>query len=85
MLDTFFLHKINEEQASLRYLVSSAALLGIPVPALANALQYLDSSRSVQVGANLIQAQRDYFGAHTYERIDKPGSFHHQWQHDDNK
>jgi 6-phosphogluconate dehydrogenase len=79
LLDEFFLQKINQDQGSLRQLISHAALLGLPVPAFASALQYLDSYRSTHVGANLIQAQRDYFGAHTYQRTDKPGIFHHQW------
>lgn len=74
-----FAEKLRQNQAGLRQLVSTAALAGIPVPAFASALEYLDGYRSQHVGANLIQAQRDYFGAHTYQRIDQPGSFHHQW------
>ncbi|NOZ60891.1 MAG: NADP-dependent phosphogluconate dehydrogenase, partial [Calditrichaeota bacterium] len=54
---------------------------GIPVPALSSALSYFDSYRSEQLPANLLQAQRDYFGAHTFERLDQPRGmfFHHQW------
>jgi 6-phosphogluconate dehydrogenase len=50
------------------------------VPALACAVEYMDALRGTPLGANLIQAQRDYFGAHTFKRIDKEGSFHHEWQ-----
>ena len=53
---------------------------GIPVPSLSNALAYLDMLSQPKMGASLIQAQRDYFGAHTYERIDQEGSFHHEWR-----
>ena len=80
MLDDFFLGKINDNQQSLRDILCLAVQKGIPVPAFANALQYIDAYRSPQLGANLIQAQRDYFGAHTYERTDREGSFHHEWQ-----
>mgnify|MGYP001672077013 FL=1 len=80
MLDDFFMGKINANQSSLRRVLALAAERGIPVPAMANALQYLDAYRSTCGGANLIQAQRDYFGAHTYRRIDKEGDFHHEWK-----
>lgn len=82
LLDEFFLQRINANHESLRHLLCSALQRGIPVPAFSSALQYLDSYRSLHLGANLIQAQRDYFGAHTFERVDKPGTFHHQWQQD---
>jgi len=59
--------------------VSTAAELGIPAPGFMVALGYLDGYRSSWLPANLIQAQRDYFGAHTYERVDKEGTFHHEW------
>lgn len=75
----FFLDKINANQQSLRRIVSLAVSEGIPVPAFANAISYLDGYSSPRVGANLIQALRDYFGAHTFERIDRDGTFHHQW------
>lgn len=52
---------------------------GIPVPGFASALAYYDSYRTATLPANLIQAQRDYFGAHTYERVDKEGTFHTEW------
>lgn len=76
---SFFLHKINENLTSLRQTVANAAMAGIPVPAMMNALAYIDASRSQTLGANLIQGQRDYFGAHTFQRNDKPGTFHHEW------
>jgi 6-phosphogluconate dehydrogenase len=60
--------------------VATAAGSGIPIPAMGSALAYFDSYRSARLPANLIQAQRDYFGAHTYERIDKPGKFHSEWK-----
>ena len=76
MLDPFFLEKINAGQESLRHILAMAIINGIPVPAMSQAAAYLDASR----GANLIQAQRDCFGAHTYERIDREGNFHHEWR-----
>ncbi|WP_182186512.1 decarboxylating NADP(+)-dependent phosphogluconate dehydrogenase [Pectinatus frisingensis] len=80
MFDEFFLDNINTNQSSLRRIICLAVNNGIPIPAFSNALQYIDAHRSPKIGANLIQAQRDYFGAHTFERIDKPGTFHHEWQ-----
>lgn len=80
IFDEFFLEKINANQDSLRKIVALAVSIGIPVPAYADALEYLDAYSSPRVGANLIQALRDYFGAHTFKRTDKEGSFHHQWQ-----
>jgi len=59
--------------------VSTAATLGIPVPAFSSALAYFDGYRRERLPANLIQGQRDYFGAHTYKRIDKEGDFHTEW------
>lgn len=79
ILDQFFLSKITVTQESLRGVLSSAVLNGLPVPAFANAVSYLDAFRAKASGANLIQAQRDCFGAHTFERIDREGSFHHEW------
>jgi 6-phosphogluconate dehydrogenase len=78
MLDKYFASVLNSAQASLRSVVSQAAIRGIPVPALSSALSYYDSFRCQRLGANLLQAQRDLFGAHTYERIDRPrGAFFH--------
>jgi 6-phosphogluconate dehydrogenase len=72
--------KLLALQGDLRSIVSSAALSGVPVPALMSALGYLDAYRSGWLPANLIQAQRDYFGAHTYERNDAEGVFHTAWK-----
>lgn len=80
IFDSFFLSKINEHQNSLRRAVSTGVLNGLPIPALCNAVSYLDEFRAKAAGANLIQAQRDCFGAHTYERTDRPGTFHHEWR-----
>jgi len=78
LLDDFFHAAIDECQASWRKVVGEAANLGIPVPAYSSALSFYDGYRAERLPANLLQAQRDYFGAHTYERIDKPrGEFTH--------
>jgi len=79
LLDPYFKEIIDRNQSNWRKVVAAAAELGIPVPAFASALAYYDSYRRERLPANLIQAQRDYFGAHTYERIDKAGIFHSQW------
>jgi 6-phosphogluconate dehydrogenase len=60
--------------------VATAVELGIPVPAFSTALAYYDSYRSAVLPANLLQAQRDFFGAHTYRRVDKEGIFHTHWE-----
>ncbi|TVQ38719.1 MAG: decarboxylating NADP(+)-dependent phosphogluconate dehydrogenase [Spirochaetaceae bacterium] len=78
ILDDFFRDLIDSCQESWRTVVAEAALLGIPVPAFSTALAFYDGYRTARLPANLIQAQRDYFGAHTYERVDRPrGEFHH--------
>ncbi|MFW6301559.1 MAG: NADP-dependent phosphogluconate dehydrogenase [Bacillota bacterium] len=69
-----------EKAPALRDVVSQVKTLGLPIPALSSALDYFDTLRSKELPANLIQAQRDYFGAHTYQRRDKEGSFHTEWQ-----
>lgn len=79
MLDQYFKNIIESYQREWRKVVSTAAEYGIPVPAFMSALAYFDSYRSPVLPANLLQAQRDYFGAHTFERADKAGIFHHQW------
>jgi 6-phosphogluconate dehydrogenase len=79
LLAPYFAKAVDEAQASWRHVVSTAAELGIPVPAFAAALAYYDGYRRDRLPANLLQAQRDYFGAHTYERTDKPGTFHTDW------
>ncbi|HMP89733.1 MAG TPA: decarboxylating NADP(+)-dependent phosphogluconate dehydrogenase [Kiritimatiellia bacterium] len=78
LLSPYFKEAIQRSQKGWRHVVSLAAESGIPVPAFAASLAYYDSYRSAVLPANLLQAQRDYFGAHTYERIDRPrGEFHH--------
>ena len=79
LLAPYFKDAIDNAQDSWRLVVSEAVKLGIPVPAFSSALAYYDSYRRDRLPANLLQAQRDYFGAHTYERIDKPGVFHTEW------
>ncbi len=79
LLDPYFKDSINSNQDSWRHVVATASHLGIPIPAFSSALSYFDSYRRDRLGANLLQAQRDYFGAHTYERVDKEGAFHTEW------
>ncbi len=79
LLDSDLSKLVIEHQGSLRKIVGYAAASGIPVPAMMASLSYLDAFRSRWLPANLIQAQRDYFGAHTYERIDTKGTFHTEW------
>ncbi|MCC5928764.1 MAG: decarboxylating NADP(+)-dependent phosphogluconate dehydrogenase [Cyclobacteriaceae bacterium] len=81
LLDPFFKEKIEASQQSWRRVVAAAISNGIPVPALSTALAYFDGYRTERLPANLLQAQRDYFGAHMYERIDKPRGefFHTNW------
>ncbi|MDR0998517.1 MAG: decarboxylating NADP(+)-dependent phosphogluconate dehydrogenase [Treponema sp.] len=81
LLDPFFTSVIEEAQDSWRRVVAAAVNNGIPAPALSSALAYFDAYRSERLPANLLQAQRDYFGAHTYERIDKKRGefFHTNW------
>jgi len=81
LLDPFFKEKIESSQISWRKVVSACALNGIWIPALSTALNYFDGFRNARLPANLLQAQRDYFGAHTYERVDKKRGefFHTNW------
>jgi 6-phosphogluconate dehydrogenase len=79
ILAPYFTNVIQKSEASWRRAISEAILSGIAVPAFTSALSYYDSYRSPELPANIIQAQRDYFGAHTYERVDKPGWFHTEW------
>jgi len=79
LVDSDFSKEMNQRQTSLRKVVVLAAESGIGVPAFAASLAYYDSYRRERLPANLTQAQRDFFGAHTYERIDKPGIFHTEW------
>ena len=80
MADEFFCDKVRTNLPALREVVSVAIRSGVAIPALTNAVEYIDSLRGEHLGANLIQAQRDYFGAHTFKRIDRDGTFHHAWQ-----
>ena len=79
LLDPYFKNIADEYQQALRDVVSYAIQNGIPTPTFSAAIAYYDSYRSEVLPANLIQAQRDYFGAHTYKRIDKDGVFHTEW------
>lgn len=81
LLDPFFKDKVEKVQANWRKVVAEAIISGIPVPAFASALSYYDGYRCERLPANLLQAQRDYFGAHTYERVDRPRGefFHTNW------
>lgn len=80
LLDPYFKGVIEESQDSWRRIISMAVTNGIPVPSLSSALAYYDSYRRDRLPANVIQAQRDYFGSHTFERIDKEGIFHREWK-----
>jgi 6-phosphogluconate dehydrogenase len=81
LLDPFFKDAVEKAQAAWRRVVTEAVRMGVPIPAMSAALAYYDGYRSGRLPANLLQAQRDYFGAHTYERIDKPRGefFHTNW------
>ncbi len=79
LMDREFAEGIMSRQGRWRMVVQTAARMGVAVPAFASSLGYFDSYRRDRLPANLIQAQRDLFGAHTYERIDKPGTFHTEW------
>ncbi|WP_341282686.1 NADP-dependent phosphogluconate dehydrogenase [Paenibacillus sp. FSL H8-0537] len=78
-LDDYFGGIVDNYQEAWRKVIAIAVTRGIPVPAFASALAYYDSYRTERLPANLLQAQRDYFGAHTFERLDQQGSFHFQW------
>ncbi|MCY8807276.1 NADP-dependent phosphogluconate dehydrogenase [Bacillus atrophaeus] len=79
LLDNYFKNIVESYQGALRQVISLAVSQGVPVPSFSSALAYYDSYRTAVLPANLIQAQRDYFGAHTYERTDKEGVFHTEW------
>jgi 6-phosphogluconate dehydrogenase len=81
VLDPFFADILKRTQANWRKAVQTAIEFGVATPAFSAALSYFDSYRAANLPANLLQAQRDYFGAHTYERIDKPAGefFHYDW------
>ncbi len=81
LLDSFFSNAVNQYQDSWRKAVAHAAQMGVPTPAFSTALAFFDGYRAARLPANLLQAQRDYFGAHTYERVDQPRGkfFHTNW------
>lgn len=79
LMDEYFKEAVENYQDAWRNVISIAVQRGIPTPAFSSALAYYDSYRTERLPANLLQAQRDYFGAHTFERVDKEGVFHFQW------
>jgi len=80
LLDKKFGQAVSNRQKDLRSVIQSASGLGLPIPGMMSALSYFDAYRSAWLPANLIQAQRDYFGSHTYERVDEEGVFHTHWE-----
>lgn len=80
MTDNYFSTQLNILNIPLRRTVATAVKAGIPIMAMSASLAYYDAYRSNRLPANLLQAQRDYFGAHTYRRIDKEGVFHTIWE-----
>jgi 6-phosphogluconate dehydrogenase len=79
LVDPHFARVMADNHQDLREVVAAAALHGVPMPAFMSALSYYDAYRSARLPANLLQAQRDFFGAHTYQRTDRAGKFHTQW------
>jgi 6-phosphogluconate dehydrogenase len=79
LVDPGFKEELSAREGGWREAVGAAVRIGVPVPAMSASLAYYDGYRSERLPANLLQAQRDYFGAHTYERVDRPGSFHTDW------
>ena len=83
LLDPYFTDITKKYQAAVREIAAMAVKAGIPCPGFNSAITYFDQYRSVVLPANMIQAQRDYFGAHTYERVDRDGNFHYTWYHEE--
>ena len=83
LLDSYFTEIIQKTQRNWRIAVATAIQQGVAVPAFSASLGYFDSYRQARLSSNLLQAQRDFFGAHTYERVDKPGAFHTEWMESD--
>ncbi|MGZ9587045.1 NADP-dependent phosphogluconate dehydrogenase [Paenibacillus marinisediminis] len=79
LLDPYFKDVIESYQSAWREVIATAVTFGVPVPGFSSALAYYDSYRTERLPANLLQAQRDYFGAHTFKRVDKEGTFHYNW------
>lgn len=82
LADSYFADAVAQGQAAWCRIVGIAAASGVPAPGFSSALAYYDALGSQRLPASLIQAQRDYFGAHTYQRVDKPGTFHLDWSGD---
>ncbi len=80
LLDPELGGRVTQQQSDLRQIIETAVAWGVPIPGFMASLAYFDAYRSARLPANLIQAQRDYSGAHTYRRIDSEGVFHTQWQ-----
>jgi 6-phosphogluconate dehydrogenase len=85
LVDDYFLDAVSGAQDAWRRVVALAAQQGIPAPGFASALAYYDGLRAERLPAALIQGQRDFFGAHTYRRVDREGSFHTLWATDDRR
>ena len=83
LLDEYSRRNYEKYQQAVREVVAIAVQAGVPVPTFSSAIAYYDSYRSDRLPANLIQAQRDYFGAHTYERTDKEGIYHYSWYNEE--
>ena len=79
LIDPWFAGQVNQRLANLAKIVAVAAESGVPVPCLSSTLDYINSYRTSRLPQNLVQAMRDCFGSHTYERVDKVGSFHTEW------
>jgi len=79
LMDPYFSEIVQNNQERWRQVVSTAIQMGVPVPGFSSAITYYDAYRNPRLWANMIQAQRDYFGAHTYQRVDREGSFHTEW------
>jgi len=79
LMDPYFSEIVQNNQTRWRQVVSTAIQLGVPVPGFSSAITYYDAYRNERLWANMIQAQRDYFGAHTYQRVDREGTFHTEW------
>jgi 6-phosphogluconate dehydrogenase len=80
LIDAQIAEMVEDRQSDLREVVQTATACGLPIPGMMASLAYFDGYRSAWLPANLIQAQRDFFGAHTYQRVDQDGVFHTQWE-----
>ena len=83
LLDPYFTKIAADYQQAARKIATLAVQAGVPCPGYTAAITYYDQYRSAVLPANMIQAQRDYFGAHTYERNDREGTFHYKWYHEE--